>query len=89
MTTYIISYDLKNATEAQYNKLYEKIKSYGAWAHITESTWVIKSNQKAPEIRNTLFDIVQKDSSLFVIKSGIEAAWSNVLCANEWLNAHL
>jgi hypothetical protein len=89
MTTYIISYDLKNASDEDYNKLYEKIKSFEIWAKITESTWALKSEKKAAEIRDELDKITPKGRSLFVIKSGVEAAWKNVICSNEWLKKNL
>lgn len=41
MTSMIIEYDLRSPGR-NYDDLYRAIKSYGAWAHITESTWFIK-----------------------------------------------
>ena len=35
METYLISYDL--SSKDKYQELFEKIKSYGPWAHITQS----------------------------------------------------
>lgn len=39
METYLISYDLSD--KGKYNDLYEKIKSYEKWAHITESFFAV------------------------------------------------
>ncbi|BDW93294.1 hypothetical protein MACH07_21260 [Flagellimonas marinaquae] len=89
MATYIISYDLNNATDAQYESLYKKIKGYGTWAHITESTWAIVTEQKAVAVRDYLTQNLPQGSRLFVIKSGVEAAWKNVMCKNEWLKNNL
>lgn len=84
--TYIISYDLHNGN---YDELFEAIKSYGAWAHITESTWAIITSKKAVEIRDHLEEYLPQGSRLFVIKSGAIAAWKNVICSNEWLKKNL
>jgi hypothetical protein len=84
--TYIISYDLKGD---DYEPLYEAIKSYGTWAHITESTWAVVSSKKAVDIRDHLGEYLPKGSRLFVVKSGMVAAWRNVICSNEWLKKNL
>lgn len=87
--TYIISYDLKNANSDSYEKITEYIKSHGTWAHINESLWAIKTEKSAILIRDEFTDIVPNGSSVFIIKSGVEAAWFNVLCRNEWLKDNL
>ena len=85
--TYIISYDMSQGGD--YDELYKAIKEYGTWAHITESTWGIVTEEEATEIREYLSTYLPKGSRLFVIKSGTEAAWRNVICRNEWLKRHL
>lgn len=87
--TYIISYDLKESDSDDYEKLFEYIKSYGTWAHITESLWAIQTDKSAVQIRDMLKAKVKKESALFVLKSGGEAAWSSVLCRNAWLQENL
>lgn len=87
MVTYLISYDLKKVRN--YDELYEKIKSYSNWAHINESLWAIITTKSASEVRDELKRVMDKDDSVFVIKSGQEAAWSNVICKKEWLKNNL
>jgi hypothetical protein len=87
--TFIISYDLKDGKEEDYNNLYEAIKKYGAWAHITESTWAIVTEIDPTTIRDELKEIVPEKSSIFVVKTDHLAAWSNVKCSNKWLKNHL
>tara|TARA_R110001632_G_scaffold148359_1_gene265447 strand:+ start:967 stop:1239 length:273 start_codon:yes stop_codon:yes gene_type:complete len=87
--TFIISYDLKNATDEDYETLYEFFKGYGTWAHITESSWAIVTKERAKEVRNAIAEIVPKGSRIFVVKSGSIAAWRNVICRNEWLKKNL
>lgn len=84
---YIINYDLRN--QRNYDSLYEAIKSYNTWAHILESCWVVVTTQSAEELRNYLQNHLDSDDGIFVIKSGIEAAWANINCKGEWLQNNL
>lgn len=87
MNCYIIIYDIKDPDK--YEQIYEHIKKYGTWAHINESTWAIKTDNDAKTIRDSLKKKLDDDDSVFVVRSGTEAAWSNVLCTNEWLRENL
>ena len=87
MDCYIVSYDLRN--NRNYDALYSAIKSIGRWAKITESTWAIVTTESAVEIRDHLKGVVDSDDRLFVVKSGVEAAWSNSICRNDWLKENL
>lgn len=88
MATYIISYDLKKPGQ-NYEKLHEAIKSYGTWAKINESLWAVVTASTAVEIRDKLLAHIDSNDRLFVIKSGVEAAWRNSICKNEWLKERL
>lgn len=85
--TYIISYDLKGSDG--YENLHKKIKEYSAWAHITESTWAVITEDSHKEIRDNLKACMSKDSRLFVVRSAQVAAWSNTICSNEWLKKNV
>lgn len=87
--TYLISYDLKDGSSEDYEELKDFIKSYGTWAHVTESLWAIMTEEKATEIRDELKEILPDGSSIFVIKSGVESAWSNVICKSKWLKDNI
>ena len=87
MKTYLISYDLKKNRD--YEELYKKLKSYTNWAHISESLWAIISDKGAAGLRDEIKTAMDNDDSVFVILSGKEAAWSNVICNGEWLQKNL
>jgi hypothetical protein len=87
MRCYIILCDL--AKDRNHEAFYEAIKSYRVWAHITESTWAIVTDKRAEVIRDSLMKHISSDDRLLVIRSGIESAWSNVLCTDEWLKKNL
>lgn len=87
MKTYIITYDL--VKDRDYNSLHEAIRKYSKWARITESTWAVVTNKSAAEIRDDLKQVMDSDDRLFVVKSGVESAWRNSRCKNEWLKENL
>lgn len=88
VTVYIVIYDVSE--DGNYEGLYEKLKTYNGWAKISESAWAVGSNgQKATEIRDELKPFIGSSGRLFIIKSGIEAAWSNVIGRNEWFKENL
>lgn len=85
---YIISYDLRTP-DGDYKDLYKAIKSYSGWAHINESVWAVTTSKTASEIRDRLFNHMNSDDSIFVIRSGKEAAWRNPICRKTWLKENL
>ena len=88
MNTYIITYDLM-APGKDYNNLYTAIKSCGAWAKVVYSTWAIKTDLSAVQVRDYLIQHMDANDRLFVIKSGREAAWRGTICNGEWLQNNL
>lgn len=88
LETIVVSYDIKDSENYDYEKLYTFLKSFGTWAKITESLWAIKTDESVSEIRDKIKEIVPEDSSLFITKSSSVAAWSNVNCSNKWLLEH-
>lgn len=82
---YIITF--KNPSDV--TALTAEIKKYGTWARITEYTWAVVTTQTATNIRDNLGTYFTTQGRLFVIKSGIEAAWKNVECSSEWLKKNL
>ena len=88
MACYIISYDLL-APGRNYEQLYSALKTYSKWAKINESVWAIVTEKKAVDIRAHLAQFLDANDRLFVIKSGVEAAWRHSKCKNEWLKENL
>lgn len=88
MACYIISYDLR-APGRNYEQLYAAIKAYGKWAHINESLWAVVTDTNAVAVRDNLTKYLDPNDRLFVVKSGVEAAWKNSMCKNEWLKGNL
>lgn len=87
MTTYLVAYDLIKTKD--YSALIEKIKSYGTWAKVLESTWIISSNKSMVGVRDDLLSVMDGDDRIFVMKTTNYAAWKNVHCTNDWLIKNL
>lgn len=88
MSSKIIEYDLQKPGR-DYDALYEAIKSYGTWAHVTESTWFIKTEDSCAQVRDKLKQVVDSNDRLFVATLTGEAAWHNDICDNDFLKKHL
>lgn len=88
MTSMIIEYDLR-APGRNYDDLYKAIKAYGVWAHITESTWFIKTNENCAQVRDKLLKHMDSNDRIFVAVLTGTAAWRNVLCSSEYLKENL
>ena len=84
----IITYDLC-APGRDYSDLYDYIKSFSAWAHITESVWFVSSDKTCASIRDELKQVVDSNDRIFVAELTGVAAWRNVLCDSDYLKKHL
>ena len=67
--SFVISYDL--AEGGNYDELFNHIKSYGYWAHITESTWAVLSTKTASEIRDEIAEHLSEGSRLCLIREKV------------------
>jgi len=89
MATYLISYDL-NMPGQDYEKLYEAIKDLGTWWHHLDSTWIIKYNGTAKDIRDTLKPHLDSNDDLLVVKLTGEGAWKGFSDKDsQWLKNNL
>lgn len=89
MSTYIINYDLI-APGKNYDKLYDALKSYGTWAHVLESCWLIKSTSSATEVRDNLSKYIDSNDKLLVTKSGSVGAWKGLKeTQSKWLKNNM
>lgn len=89
MRTYLIGYDL-NKPGQNYDKLIEAIKGYGTWWHHLDSTWIIKTNNSAVEIRDLLGKHMDTSDELLVVRLSGEGAWQGFNAeGSKWLKDNL
>lgn len=88
MSSYMITYDLcKPGTD--YDELIKSIKSYGTWAKINKSSWIVSTSETSVNIRNKLRAYTDSNDKLFVAKLTGAAAWTKCDCSDEWLKSNL
>lgn len=66
MAAYLVTYDL-NKPGANYDALYERIKSYGTWCHLVDSTWIVVSTATAQAVYDHLKPALDADDNIFVV----------------------
>ena len=89
MTTYIVTFEVSDVSRK--SNLKEKLKTYSTFCPIHDNCWVIVSDQNAVQIRDFLSKDLSVLERIFVIRSGIEAAWTNPYSPenSEWLKERL
>lgn len=89
MDSYLIAYRL-NDPEKDYSDLLDKIKEeYDTW-YILDSTWLIKSNLNANQIRDSLKPYIDSNDKLLVVRLSGEGAWVGFSSqASDWLESNL
>lgn len=89
MKTFLIGYDLNQAGQ-DYESLIEKIKDLGTWWHCLDSTWIIKSNSTAVDIRDHLKQFIDGNDEILVVKLTGDAAWYGFSAeGSSWLKQNL
>ena len=84
MSSKIIEYDLRQP-DRDYDALYKAIKDYGTWAHVTESTWLIKTDETCVQVGDKLLELIDSNDRLFVGELTGKAAWHNTICKSQFL----
>lgn len=90
MKVYLIGYDLDKPGQ-DYSNLIEAIKGLGAsWWHCLDSTWLVKCNYTAVQIRDYLQSHIDSSDKLLVADLAGNAAWTgfNNECS-AWLKNNL
>ncbi len=67
MALLLITYDLNNPGQ-NYEDLYNEIKSYKIWWHHLDSTWIIKTEKSASEVRDHLGKHIDLNDELLIVK---------------------
>jgi len=89
MTCYIVSFEIaKHEDKVEFK---EALKAYGTYCPINDHCWAIVTNSSAAQVRDNLMAKIPATDKLFVIKSGVEAAWRNVYSEKNsaWLKEKL
>lgn len=89
MTNYLIAYDLSKPGQ-NYDDLIEHLKSYGTYAHVQKSVWIVASDGSAESVRDAATAYMDANDKIFVVALGREAAWRGASTEiTDWLKSTL
>jgi hypothetical protein len=89
MRTYLIGYDL-DKPEQDYSELINAIKEFDGWWHHLDSTWIIKTDDTAVQIRDYLKQHIGPSDKLLVAQLSGVAAWAGFSDeGSKWLKENL
>lgn len=74
MKTYLVGYDL-NKPGQDYSKLIGALKTFPNWWSYLDSTWILKTDWSAEQVRNYLWRHMDGSDELLVVRLAGEAAW--------------
>jgi hypothetical protein len=67
MTIYVVGYDIHPSQGQTYGKLEEAIKSVGDWWHCLDSTWLVKTQWTAVQVRDHVWAQMYSNDKLLVV----------------------
>jgi hypothetical protein len=84
----MVGYDL-NRPGKDYTTLIERLKSFPNWWHYLDSTWLIKTDMSAVQVRDLLWAVMDQTDELLVIDvTDRPMAWAGLPPrGSEWLRA--
>lgn len=85
MQTYIVIFASHNKAQA----MRDHLRGYGTWGKITDNAFTVVTTKTAAQIRDELYAIKEARDTVFVIRSGAVAAWTNVAADTDWLKKYL
>ena len=79
MSIHSVSYDLK-APGRNYDALYDLLKSVPAWCRVTESHWLLDSDETATGLRDKIAAVIDDNDVVMVttVRTPTHAAWRNL-----------
>ena len=89
MKTYIVTFDIDDTSEN--DRIVEYLKRHENVRQIHRYCWAINTALSAVDLRNAINNHVPVGASVFVVRSGVEAAWRNSYGQNtdDWLKQRL
>ena len=76
MRTVLVAYDL-NRPGQNYPALYEALEAVPLWWHYLDSTWLLRTEESAIQVRDRLMRHIDGGDELLIVDvTGAEAAWS-------------
>jgi hypothetical protein len=88
MAKYLVTYDLVGTNEgsSDYKRLIDAIKTYPTWGRVQDSVWLIKSGLASEQIFDHLWQYMDANDRLLVVRLGGGITWINERCKRSWMN---
>lgn len=89
MSILLVTYDLKKPG-ADYNGLYEVLKTAPSWYHIMESCWLLYTTETPSQWFEKVRSKIDQNDNIFIvdISNKSRQGWMNK-AAWDWLNSHI
>jgi len=84
--TLLVGYDLDKPGQ-NYPKLETALKAFGVWWHGLDSTWIVRADLTAVQLRDHLSGLIDSNDKLLVVDiTGDTAAWRGLSTqASKWI----
>jgi len=89
MNSYIVTYDLIKRKD--YPELFKALESYTTTWHCLGSSWIVKTDKTAAQLFDHLFQHIDADDKLIVIRLVRDAKWTGSFseACKKWLDDNL
>lgn len=74
MKVFIVTYELADPGK-NYQRLLKEIKTYPAWARLSQSSYLIATDATVAQVRNNLKTVLVSSDKLFVGTCPVPSAW--------------
>lgn len=83
MSMYLVSYDL-HVPGQKYEKLAEAIKSFGGWAHVMGSTWLVDADRTSVQAVYDKLRLITDDGDRLMVNKITRAETQGWLAKSTW-----
>jgi hypothetical protein len=90
MNTLLVGYDL-NRPAQNYVGLIDALKAHDTWWHHLDSTWLVRTQKTASQLRDELIQLIDANDELLVanVSGDMWASAGFEQRANEWLRENV
>ncbi|MBQ8519813.1 MAG: hypothetical protein IJ456_00180 [Bacteroides sp.] len=90
MDSYLISFHLDNQEDS--NQVSGRLRSYPKWARVMENVWIVQSDSKLTDIRESISSIIEGNGGSVLVVKINNAAWGTYAVDKEvtdWMKENI
>ena len=88
MAALLVTYDL-NSPGQKHAKVLEKVKSFGGWARLSESSYAITTSLEPNHVYSQFENLLDSNDCIYIISLKRPYSGRGAEKVNEWLNSNL